>query len=160
MQTMPPKQDLTQTLVDRARAMLPALRERAQAAKDNLQGPDDTIADFQEAGFFKILQPKRWGGYELDPQSFYAVQMTLAEACMSSAWVLGVVAVHNWQLALFDAQAQADVWNDDPDHADLILLHAARRGNPGRGRLPDQRALGLLLGRRSLPMGIPGRAGA
>ena len=108
------KQDLTQTLVDRARAMLPALRERAASCESECKVPDATIADFQEAGFFKILQPRRWGGYELDPQSFYAVQMTLAEACMSSAWVLGVVAVHNWQLALFDPQAQADVWSDDP----------------------------------------------
>lgn len=114
MQTNAAKTDLTQTLVDRARAMLPALRERAQQCEDECKVPDATIRDFQEAGFFKILQPRRWGGYELDPHSFYAVQMTLAEACMSSAWVLGVVAVHNWQLALFDAQAQADVWGDDP----------------------------------------------
>lgn len=113
MQTNVAKTDLTQSLIDRARALLPALRERAQSCEDTCKVHDDTIRDFQEAGFFKILQPKRWGGYELPPQSFYAVQMTLAEACMSSAWVLGVVAVHNWQLALFDAQAQADVWNDD-----------------------------------------------
>jgi 3-hydroxy-9,10-secoandrosta-1,3,5(10)-triene-9,17-dione monooxygenase len=76
--------------------------------------PAETIRDFQEAGFFKILQPKRYGGYEMDPQTFYAVQMKVAEGCMSSAWVLGVVAVHNWQLALFDAKAQHDVWGDDP----------------------------------------------
>lgn len=32
---------------------------------------------------------------------------------MSTAWVLGVVAIHNWQLALFDPRAQDDVWRDD-----------------------------------------------
>jgi alkylation response protein AidB-like acyl-CoA dehydrogenase len=52
--------------------------------------PDETIHDFQDAGFFKILQPCRYGGYEMDPQTFYAVQMKVAEGCMSSAWVLGV----------------------------------------------------------------------
>ncbi|MEZ5696258.1 MAG: flavin-dependent monooxygenase [Sphingomonadaceae bacterium] len=114
MQTTAAKQDLTVTLVEKAREMLPRLRERAQRCEDECKVPDETIAEFQEVGFFKILQPKRWGGFELDPQSFYAVQMTLAEACMSSAWVLGVVAVHNWQLALFDPQAQADVWGEDP----------------------------------------------
>ncbi len=40
--------------------------------------------------------------------------MTIAAACPSSAWVLGVVGVHAWQLALFPEQAQADVWGDDP----------------------------------------------
>ena len=32
---------------------------------------------------------------------------------MSTAWVYGVVGVHNWQLALFDERAQQDV-GDDP----------------------------------------------
>jgi 3-hydroxy-9,10-secoandrosta-1,3,5(10)-triene-9,17-dione monooxygenase len=105
---------LSVELVERAEAMLPALRERAMQCEEECKVHDDTIRDFQEAGFFKILQPKRWGGYEMDPETFYAVQMKVAEGCMSSAWVLGVVAVHNWQLALFDAQAQADVWTNDP----------------------------------------------
>ena len=100
-------------LVEKATAMLPALKARAIQAETDCKVPDETIRDFQDAGFFKILQPKRWGGYEMDPEAFYAVQMKVAEGCMSSAWVLGVVAVHNWQLALFDAQAQADVWSED-----------------------------------------------
>src|SRR6185369_2136767 len=101
-------------LVARAEAMIPALRARADEADRLCRLPDETIREFQEAGFFKILQPRRYGGYEMDPQAFYAVQMKVAEGCMSSAWVLGVVAVHNWQLALFDARAQEDVWGSDP----------------------------------------------
>lgn len=101
-------------LIARAEALIPALRARAMQCEADCKVADETIRDFQEAGFFKILQPKRWGGYEMDPEVFYAVQMKVAEGCMSSAWVLGVVAVHNWQLALFDAQAQADVWSQDP----------------------------------------------
>ncbi|MDE2596890.1 MAG: flavin-dependent monooxygenase [Sphingomonadales bacterium] len=101
-------------LVASAEAMIPALRERAAQGDRDCRLPVETIQDFQDAGFFKILQPRRYGGYEMDPQTFYAVQMKVAEGCMSSAWVLGVVAVHNWQLALFDAQAQEDVWGDDP----------------------------------------------
>ena len=67
----------------------------------------------QEAGFFRIMQPARFGGYEMEPEVFFRVQMTLAEGCMSTAWVLGVVAIHNWQLALFDERAQQDVWGED-----------------------------------------------
>ena len=37
-----------------------------------------------------------------------AVQMALAEGCMATAWVYGVVGVHNWQLPLFPDQAQQD----------------------------------------------------
>lgn len=101
-------------LVARAAAMVQTLRDRAPEADRACRVPDQTIRDFQDAGFFKILQPRRYGGYEMDPQVFYAVQMKVAEGCMSSAWVLGVVAVHNWQLALFHPQAQEDVWGEDP----------------------------------------------
>jgi 3-hydroxy-9,10-secoandrosta-1,3,5(10)-triene-9,17-dione monooxygenase len=98
------------TLVERARAMVPELRERAEQASQDCKVPDETVEAMHEAGFFRVLQPKRYGGFEMDPETFYAVQMTLAEGCMSTAWIYGVIAVHNWQLALFDPQAQEDVW--------------------------------------------------
>lgn len=101
-------------LVSRARALAPTLRERRAAANAARVVPAETIADFHAAGFFKMLQPKRWGGFESHPNAFFEVQMTLATACPSSAWVLGVVAVHNWQLALFSPEAQQEVWGDDP----------------------------------------------
>ena len=104
---------IRQRLKQRARELVPVLRERAPLAAQNGQLPEETIRDFQEAGFFRILQPARWEGYELEPKDFFEVQMTLAEGCMSSAWVLGVVAIHNWQLALFDDRAAQDVWGQD-----------------------------------------------
>ena len=97
----------------RARALVPVLAERGKRADELRRVPDETIADFHEAGFFRMLQPSRWGGLEVDPQVFFDVQMTLASGCPSSAWVLGVVAVHNWQLALFADKAQDDVWGKD-----------------------------------------------
>ena len=68
-------------LVERAAALVPVLRERASACDAGNRVPDETIRDFQEAGFFKILQPARYGGYEMDPEAFYAVQMKVAEGC-------------------------------------------------------------------------------
>lgn len=100
-------------LIARARAMGPVLAERAKQAEKEAKIPDETIAEFQKAGFFRVLQPKRYGGYEMDPEVFYEIQMAIAENCMSSAWVYGVIAVHNWQLALFDERAQQEVWGKD-----------------------------------------------
>src|SRR3546814_11964528 len=39
--------------------------------------------------------------------------MTLAEGCMSTAWIYGVIVVHNWQIALFDPKAAEDVFGKD-----------------------------------------------
>jgi 3-hydroxy-9,10-secoandrosta-1,3,5(10)-triene-9,17-dione monooxygenase len=102
------------TLIARAKAMIPVLKARAPQGEADRKVPVETIRDFQEAGFFDILKPKRWGGFEMEPQVFYEVQMAVAEGCMSSAWVLGVVGVHPLQLGLFDLKAQEDVWGDDP----------------------------------------------
>ncbi|SFU14264.1 acyl-CoA dehydrogenase family protein [Pseudomonas marincola] len=100
-------------LLEAARKMIPALRARAEQADRELKIPDETIADMQEAGFFQVMQPKRFGGLELDPRAFYEIQMTLAEGCMSTAWVYGVMGVHPWQLARYPLEAQVEVWGSD-----------------------------------------------
>ncbi len=99
--------------LDRVRALLPALRERAARAEQLRRLPDETFADFQQAGLFRALQPKRFGGYELDPGTFYQAVMEVGAVCGSSGWVLGVLGVHNWHLAILPPQAQQDVWGED-----------------------------------------------
>ncbi len=96
-----------------ARELVPVLRERSEETASIGQLPEATVQAMQDAGFFRIMQPARYGGFEMDPEVFFKVQMILAEGCMSTAWVLGVVAIHNWQLALFDDRAQQDVWGED-----------------------------------------------
>ena len=100
-------------IVARARAMIPALRERAPQSERERRLPKQTIADMQAAGLFKVLQPKRWGGYELDMLTYFDVQMALGEGDMSVAWVYGVVGVHPWFVALLDDRAAKEIWGED-----------------------------------------------
>jgi 3-hydroxy-9,10-secoandrosta-1,3,5(10)-triene-9,17-dione monooxygenase len=102
-----------EVLYRQASDLVPALRERARETAALGQLPQATIEAMQAAGFFRIMQPASHGGMEMEPEVFFRVQMKLAEGCMSSAWVLGVVAIHNWQLGLFDQRAQQDVWAED-----------------------------------------------
>jgi len=97
----------------RVRALLPALRERTARAELLRRLPDETFADFQETGLFRALQPRRYGGFELDPATFYQAVMEVGAVCGSSAWILGVIGVHNWHLAILPPQAQEDVWGAD-----------------------------------------------
>jgi len=101
-------------LLEAARKLGPVLEARQAACNTEHRIPDRTIEDFHDAGFFKILQSSEYGGYEMDPQVFYAVLLEIAKTCMSSAWVLGVIGVHNWQLNLFDEPAAEEVWGEDP----------------------------------------------
>jgi 3-hydroxy-9,10-secoandrosta-1,3,5(10)-triene-9,17-dione monooxygenase len=100
-------------LIERAKALAPVLAARAATADREGRVSTETIEAIAAAGLYKVLQPKRWGGYELDPRVFYTIQMELAQGCMSTAWMYGVVGVHPWQLALFPEQAQQDVWSQD-----------------------------------------------
>jgi len=103
-------------MVQRAEALLPRLRERAAATEALGHLPPETVADFVSGGFFRVLQPNRFGGMELD---YGRVQLelcsTLGQACGSSAWVQMVVACHAWCLAKFPDAAQQAVWGEDPE---------------------------------------------
>src|SRR5688572_18714530 len=103
-------------MVERAQALLPRLRQRAAHTEALRRLPPETVADFRDGGFFRVMQPRRFGGMELD---YGRVQLelcrTLGQACGSAAWVQMVVACHAWCLAMFPDAAQQAVWSEDPE---------------------------------------------
>lgn len=102
-------------LVRRARELGPVLRERAKKCEEMRCMPPETAKAFRDAGFFRILQPKAYGGYEYWPTVFYAVLQELARHCASSAWSLGVLGVHNWEVGMMDPKIAKDLWSANPD---------------------------------------------
>ncbi len=101
-------------LIQRARDLAPVLQARAKETASLRRMPKETIEDFHRLGFFKVVLPKRYGGYEMNPSIIFDLQLELGRGCASSAWVYGVLNVHTWQLALFAPEAQDEVWKDDP----------------------------------------------
>jgi 3-hydroxy-9,10-secoandrosta-1,3,5(10)-triene-9,17-dione monooxygenase len=106
---------MSETVLTRVRGLLPAIAERAPAAEEARRVPQETIAELVDAGVFRMLQPKRCGGPEVEPTAFFEVVRAIAGACGSTGWVTSVVGVHPWQLALFSEAAQDEVWGTDPD---------------------------------------------
>jgi 3-hydroxy-9,10-secoandrosta-1,3,5(10)-triene-9,17-dione monooxygenase len=101
--------------LERAHALLPALRERAQVTEDMRRLPPETERDLHQAGLFKILQPKRVGGCEFDYVALIDIADVIALADASVAWNVANLASHHWMLAMFDEQAQNAVWNENVD---------------------------------------------
>jgi 3-hydroxy-9,10-secoandrosta-1,3,5(10)-triene-9,17-dione monooxygenase len=112
-----PEPGLTQEqMVQRARDMLPALRARQQETEELGRLPDSTSREFIDAGFYRILQPRRFGGYEFDLPTFSRVAIQLARGCPSSGWAYTLTAGHAHLLAAyFSEEAQADIAGDDGD---------------------------------------------
>lgn len=102
-------------MLDRARALVPQLRERAAITEEQRTLPVETERALHDAGLFRILQPKRVGGSELDYVALVDFADVLALADASVAWNVTNLASHHWMLGMFDRRAQDAIWNESPD---------------------------------------------
>ncbi|MAG31874.1 MAG: flavin-dependent monooxygenase [Deltaproteobacteria bacterium] len=102
-------------VVPAARALVPAAAERAEKTEAARRLLPEAARDMRDAGMFKLIQPRRWGGFELEPAALVRASAELSRGCGSTGWCLGILAVHNWMLGLYEEQAQEDVWGEDPE---------------------------------------------
>src|SRR5213595_2103831 len=108
-----PGTDSYTAMVARARALIPTLRERASRTEELRRLPPETERDLHDAGLFRIVQPKRVGGSELDYVALVDCADALGQADASVSWNFANLASHHWMLAMFDPRAQAAVWDKD-----------------------------------------------
>ncbi|MDH2398478.1 acyl-CoA dehydrogenase family protein [Bradyrhizobium sp. SSUT18] len=102
-------------MVAKARALVPRLRDRAARTEELRHLPPETELDLHEAGLFRMLQPRRIGGAELDYVALIDCADLLGQADASVAWNLANLASHHWMLGMFEPTAQDLVWGRDPD---------------------------------------------
>ncbi|WP_354120449.1 acyl-CoA dehydrogenase family protein [Bradyrhizobium sp. LA6.12] len=102
-------------MIARTRALVPRLRERAARTEELRHLPTETEKDLHDAGLFRMLQPKRIGGAELDYVALVDCAELLGMADASVAWNLANLASHHWMLGMFAQKAQDLVWDRDPD---------------------------------------------
>lgn len=121
------------TALQRARDLVPALRARANDAEAARVMSPDTVRDLHANGLLRTLQPKHWGGMELDFIAYVDVPLELARGCASTSWNAVNLTIHNWMLAMYDEHAQADVWERDP----AALIAAGIAFPQGRARRVD-----------------------
>ncbi|MFE9682166.1 acyl-CoA dehydrogenase family protein [Streptomyces sp. NPDC006285] len=110
-----PEPGLTEReLIDRAVALRPALLERQAETEQLTRCPQATHDDFVRAGFYRTLQPRRYGGYEFGLPTFFRVVTEIARGCPSTGWALSLSAAHVLQFAAqFGERAQDEVFGTD-----------------------------------------------
>ena len=108
-----PGTDSYAAMVARAKALIPRLRDRASRTEELRRLPPETERDLHDAGLFRIVQPKRVGGAELDYVALVDCADALGQADASVAWNFANLASHHWMLGMFDRQAQDAVWDRD-----------------------------------------------
>jgi len=92
--------------------MRPMLRERQTACEAAGQVSEDTNNRFIQAGFYRVLQPRCFGGYEFDLPTFLRVMIAVSRGCSDSGWVLALTAGHAALMALFPEAGQREAFGD------------------------------------------------
>ena len=119
--------------IGRARALVPALRERAARAQLARIMPAETTADLHASGLLRTMQPRRWGGMEFDYVAYVDFPMELSRGCASTGWNFANLQIHHWMLALYDERAQEEIWGANPD----ALIASGIAFPQGTGRKAD-----------------------
>ena len=117
-------------MLERARALVPTFAARAAACEALRRLPDETERDLHEGGLFRMVQPARAGGADLDVGILVDTCAAIARVCPSTAWNLGNLASHHWMLGYYPPEAQDEIWDLSRD----TLIATSLAFPAGRGR--------------------------
>jgi 3-hydroxy-9,10-secoandrosta-1,3,5(10)-triene-9,17-dione monooxygenase len=120
-------------MVARASFLIPKLRDLASRSEAARCLPPETERELHEAGLFRIVQPRRIGGSELDYVALIDCADAIGQGDASAAWNFANLASHHWMLAMFDSRAQDLVWGKDPN----VLIASSFIFPAGRARKVD-----------------------
>ena len=98
-------------LLERVRGVVPLVAERAADAEQRRKPDDDVIRALRDTGVFKSFVPKRYGGYELDLETYADIGIAVSEACSSTGWITTFYMEHNWLLGMFAAETQDAIFS-------------------------------------------------
>ncbi len=100
-------------MVAKADAFRPRLLAEQAATEARGLYSQELHEAFKEAGFYRLLVPRRYGGLEFDLPTFYRVMSSISRGCPSSGWMLTLGSAHALQLASYWPQrAQDEIFAD------------------------------------------------
>ncbi|MET7769971.1 acyl-CoA dehydrogenase family protein [Nocardia sp. NPDC005366] len=106
---------MSNTVLDNIDAIAEEIRSGAEEGESLGRLPDDMAKQLKDAGIIRLLQRKKYNGYEAHPREFAETVMRTASIYGSAGWVGGIVGVHPWQLAYADPKVQEEVLGADSD---------------------------------------------
>ena len=102
-------------LIERARALAPLLAQNVERCEVERRVPDENIDLIKQAGLYKVLQPRTFGGYELDFGVYVELAYELGKGCTSTAWVYENNCMHSLLVGYMSEQVQHELWVDRRD---------------------------------------------
>lgn len=93
-----------------ARAMSGFLREKSVEIDEARRLPSNVVARLREAGMFRLMMPKEWGGPEMCPAEQVEVIEELAKANASAAWCVMIGCDSGFFAGFLDDAAAREIY--------------------------------------------------
>ncbi len=98
-------------LVERARQLVPHLRQRMQEMDQLGYLPEATVQELQDAGLFQLTTPRIYGGHQVDMRTYMDVVAEIGRGDTSTAWIVSLISGANWMAAaVFPEETQQEVF--------------------------------------------------
>jgi 3-hydroxy-9,10-secoandrosta-1,3,5(10)-triene-9,17-dione monooxygenase len=102
-------------LVARAERLRPLLADNARQGAEDRRIPEASIAALREAELFKVMLPRRYGGYEAGIRTTLDVLTAVGHGDGATAWVMSLANHSAWDIGLCSTRVQDEVFGADPD---------------------------------------------
>jgi 3-hydroxy-9,10-secoandrosta-1,3,5(10)-triene-9,17-dione monooxygenase len=115
-------------LVDKAKALVPKLRERAKETEEIRRIPEATMNDLKEAGLFKLLRPSIYGGYQTSMRTYSDVIVEISRGCASTGWILSLCAIRELMVAeSFSEKTHQEIYGENEDNVLFAGVYEPRK---------------------------------
>jgi 3-hydroxy-9,10-secoandrosta-1,3,5(10)-triene-9,17-dione monooxygenase len=113
----PPEPELTpDEIIARAQALTPMIREQQDEAERLGRHTEAVEREFLNAGFYRILQPRRFGGYEFDIPTFWKAMLAISAGDPGTGWGLTLGSHHALVVgAHFSERGQREIFGPTGD---------------------------------------------
>ncbi|MBV9201839.1 MAG: flavin-dependent monooxygenase [Alphaproteobacteria bacterium] len=102
-------------LIDRAKAMIPEIRELAEETERNRTISSEIIGRIRDAELLRTCRPKEFGGFEHDAVVAFEIALAVSGACASTGWTLNGALSNGISFAHFPIEAQRELWSGGAD---------------------------------------------
>lgn len=102
-----------ETILARVRALAPAIAEASDVIDRSNQLPASLADTLRAQGLFRLVQPRDYGGVELDPPSLVQVVEEVAKHDASTAWCLGQNNICAYVAAFLPPDAAKTIFTPD-----------------------------------------------
>ena len=114
--------------MEKARAFVPILRERAKETEEIRRIPEATMQELKDAGLFKLLRPKRYGGLQTNMRTFSDVIVEISRGCASTGWIVSLCAIRELMVAeSFSEKTHLEIFGENPENVLFAGVYEPRK---------------------------------